>query len=117
MNTTLRLVSIQYALALLIGQDLDLRNMLRKFLPPALRLLNCRSGYIWLYESESDEGAGLEPCYSYPALKIPLVERLPEVAKHLKNIQANGGKIDKAGRLFRLRKVISISCRLVLSDC
>ncbi len=100
MNTTLGLVSIQYALALLIGQDLDLRNMLRKFLPPALRLLNCRSGYIWLYESESDEGAGLEPCYSYPALKIPLVERLPEVAKHLKNIQANGGKIDKAGEVI-----------------
>jgi hypothetical protein len=53
MNATLELVSIQYALALLVGQDLDLRIMLRKFLPPALKLLNCRSGYIWLRQGDS----------------------------------------------------------------
>ncbi len=34
MSPTLELVSVQYALALLVGQDLDLRTMLRKFLPP-----------------------------------------------------------------------------------
>lgn len=69
MTPTLELISIQYALALLVGQDLDLRTMLRKFLPSTLKLLNCRSGYIWLHQHEAVVGVDLpEPAYSYPAL-------------------------------------------------
>lgn len=92
MSSTLELVSIQYALALLIGKDLDLRSMLRQFLPPALKLLNCRSGHIWLHQGELSEEK-LEPCYSYPALNVPLVERLPGMAERLQQIVADNWQV------------------------
>lgn len=58
-----KLTAMQYSLALLIGQDLDLQRMLRKFLPAALRLLQCSAGYIWIDFKNNDA----EPYfYSYP---------------------------------------------------
>lgn len=83
MSAALELVSIQYALALLIGQDLDLRRMLRKFLPSALKLLNSRQGHIWLNRCANTHNNTLLPCYSYPKLNVPLGEKFPSLAEHL----------------------------------
>lgn len=90
MSTTLELVSVQYALALLVGQSLDLRTMLHQFLPPALKLLNCRSGYLWLRRCEPyDTLTGIEPCYSYPKLKIPLADKSATLAAVIQPIADN----------------------------
>ncbi len=102
MNPTLELVSIQYALALLVGQDLDLRIMLRKFLPPALKLLNCRSGYIWLRQADMPDVAVPQPCYSYPSLSSPLPEGQPLLAAHLQRIVASGWRMKKPGEIIEL---------------
>jgi signal transduction histidine kinase len=99
MTPTLELVSVQYALALLIGQDLDLRTMLRKFLPPALRLLNGRSGYIWLLLPEAPAGSVPEPCYSYPVLRAPLVVAQPALASYLQAFAANGWAVRRPGEV------------------
>lgn len=61
---TLRLVSLQYELALLIGQHLRLVPMLKSFFPPALKALQFRAAHVWL---RNEESATLELCYSYPA--------------------------------------------------
>lgn len=90
MKSTQELVSMQYALALLIGQDLDLSRMLRKFLPPALKLLNCKSGFIWLTDRNQDlvalssnhpetKAANIQPTYSYPNLNVLIQEKHPEI--------------------------------------
>jgi signal transduction histidine kinase/CheY-like chemotaxis protein len=90
MNSPIKLVSIQYALALLIGQDLNLRRMLRKFLPPALKLLNCNSGYIWLRTCEPAVSYtdSLEPCYSYPRLHSGLAGKSAALAQQVEQIAA-----------------------------
>ena len=98
MNQTLELVSVQYALALLIGQDLNLRTMLRKFLPPALKLLNCRSGYIWLHQRETADP--MQPCYSYPSLSTPLDQNQPRLAAHLKRIAQQCWQVRKPGEII-----------------
>lgn len=103
MNSTFELVSIQYALALLVGKDLDLRGMLRKFLPPALKLLNCRSGYIWLHTGDAAV-CELEPCYSYPALNAPLVGRWPEVAGRLQEIAAAGWRVKQLEDVIQVQE-------------
>ena len=99
MSPTLELVSIQYALALLIGQDLDLRTMLRKFLPPALKLLNCRSGYIWLHKGITLDNATQAPlpCYSYPTLRGTLETDKPLLATHILRLANQGWSIKKPG--------------------
>ena len=97
MTPTLELVSMQYALALLIGQDLDLRIMLRKFLPPALKLLNCRSGYIWLHQRETAHP--MRPCYSYPTLNTPLDHSQPILAAHLQRIATQDWFVKKPGEI------------------
>lgn len=99
MNPTLELVSVQYALALLIGQDLDLHTMLRKFLPPALKLLNGRSGYIWLRLPEVPAGNVPEPCYSYPVLRTPLAVAQPAMLGYLQQFAANGWIVKKPGEV------------------
>ncbi|MDD5395042.1 MAG: ATP-binding protein [Thiothrix sp.] len=99
MTPTLELVSVQYALALLIGQDLDLRTMLRKFLPPALKLLNCRSGYIWMHKGEPVSDVP-EPCYSYPAVHGALADSQPVLATHLQAITNNGWQVKKPGEII-----------------
>ena len=96
MTSSLELVSIQYALALLVGKDLDLRVMLRKFLPPALRLLNCRSGHIWLPQCpcQATAESDFSLCYSYPSLRVSLNHKLPAVAARLQQIAAAGGRLE-----------------------
>lgn len=90
MSTTLELISVQYALALLVGQSLELRTMLHQFLPPALKLLNCRSGYLWLRRCEPfAKIPGIEPCYSYPKLKIPLANKSATLAAAIQPIADN----------------------------
>lgn len=98
MTPTLELVSMQYALALLIGQDLDLRTMLRQFLPPALKLLNCRSGYIWLHQREIAHP--MQPCYSYPTLNDSLDECQPALAAQLQRIADNQWQVKKPGEIL-----------------
>jgi signal transduction histidine kinase/CheY-like chemotaxis protein len=108
MNSTLELVSVQYALALLIGQDLDLRTMLRKFLPPALKLLNCRSGYIWLHNSKiptCTEHTAPAPCYGYPALHGTLIQDQPLLANEIQRIASQGWQINKPGEIHALAGV------------
>ena len=106
MTPTLELVSIQYALALLVGQDLDLRIMLRKFLPPALKLLNCRSGYIWLRPTDIPEVALPQPCYSYPSLSSPLPEGQPILAEHVQRIVASGWQMKKPGEIIEIQRAV-----------
>lgn len=89
MKSTQELVSMQYALALLMGQDLELNSMLRKFLPPTLKLLNCRSGFIWLTDTNNQLVSllpenkrlhdSLEPTYSYPNLNVPIKDKYPKL--------------------------------------
>ncbi len=102
MNPTLELVSVQYALALLIGQDLDLRTMLRKFLPSALKLLNCRSGYIWLHKGITLDNAkkAPPPCYSYPTLRGTLEMDQPPLAARIQQLANHGWPIKKPGEII-----------------
>lgn len=60
---SLTLVALQYELALLVGQDLRLKPMLRRFFPPALKLLGCKSGHLWL---QCDPSGLFEHRYAYP---------------------------------------------------
>jgi PAS domain S-box-containing protein len=59
-----RLVNLQYELALLVGQQLRLIPMLRRFFPPALKSLGCRAAHVWLC---SDTASPPELRYTYPA--------------------------------------------------
>jgi signal transduction histidine kinase/ActR/RegA family two-component response regulator len=90
MNSPITLVSIQYALALLIGQDLNLRLMLRKFLPPALKLLNGNGAYLWLHTCEpaAPQLNGIEPCYSYPRLHKGLAAHCDALAQQIQALVA-----------------------------
>lgn len=64
--------------------------MLRQFIPPALKLLNCSSGYLWLRCCEPfDKISGIEPCYSYPKLKIPLADKSAALAAAIQPIADN----------------------------
>lgn len=106
MNSTLEVVSVQYALALLVGQDLDLRNMLRKFLPPALKLLNCRSGYIWLYQGKlPPPNQVIEPVYSYPSLRTSLFDDQPLLAEQMLAVAARAWQVKKPGEIVALAGV------------
>lgn len=96
------LVSIQYALALLIGQDLNLQPMLRKFLPPALRLLNCRSGYIWLKHSKQEDN--LTPCYSYPKLNQPVEQQLSEISGKLQTLRNENWQLKQRYEIIQADK-------------
>lgn len=123
MNMTLELVSVQYALALLVGQDLDLRTMLRKFLPPALKLLNCRRGYIWLHNGNIPAditNIAPNPCYGYPALHGTLEQDQPLLAAEIQSIAAQGWQVNKPGDIRTLAGVhyhfmpVGINALLVL---
>lgn len=99
MKETNQLVAIQYALALLIGQEQELHPMLRKFLYPALRLLNCRSAYVWLYQYKPFTTSDHQPCHSYPRLHGPLAEKLPELDDHISRIATGHWQIGKPGEV------------------
>lgn len=62
-NQSLSLIALQYELALLIGQDLRLVPMLRRFFPPTLKLLGCRAAHVWLRDEET---GNLAHRFSYP---------------------------------------------------
>ena len=63
-HPTSRLVNLQYELAMLVGQELQLERMLRRFFPPALKALGCRAAHVWLrHDTESTP----THCFSYPA--------------------------------------------------
>lgn len=59
-----RLVALQYELALLVGQELRLVPMLRRFFPPALKSLGCKAAHVWLHNADT---ARLEARFTYPA--------------------------------------------------
>lgn len=63
-NVTEKLVSIQYALALLIGEHLELSKMLKAFIPTALKMLHCNAAFVWINKKSQSE-----PIYSYPRLR------------------------------------------------
>lgn len=63
-----QLVSMQYALALLIGKDLRLKPMLRQFVPQALKMFNCKAGYLWLWAHCESEEHCSTPAYAYPQI-------------------------------------------------
>ncbi len=63
-NQSLSLIALQYELALLIGQDLRLAQMLRRFFPPALKLLGCRAAHVWLKDGENN---ACKHRFSYPS--------------------------------------------------
>lgn len=108
MKMTLEIVSVQYALALLIGQDLDLRTMLRKFLIPALKLLNGRSGYIWLHNGLVPEDIATtvpNPCYGYPLLQGSLEQELPLLAAELRRVATQAWQVKKPGEIHVLAGV------------
>ena len=63
-NQSLSLIALQYELALLIGQDLRLGPMLRRFFPPTLKLLGCRAAHVWLREETSGV---LSHRFTYPS--------------------------------------------------
>jgi len=60
---SLALVALQYELALLVGQDLRLKPMLRRFFPPALKLIGCKAAHLWL---RNDQTRLFEHRYAYP---------------------------------------------------
>jgi two-component system, sensor histidine kinase len=60
---SLQLLALQYELALLIGQELRLLGMLRRFCPTALKLLGCRVAHVWI----RDQNGPLEHLFSFPA--------------------------------------------------
>lgn len=62
-NGNVQLISLQYQLALLVGQDLRLKPMLQRFFSPALKLLGCKAGHLWL---RCDQSGLFEHRYAYP---------------------------------------------------
>lgn len=64
------LVSMQYSLALLVGRDLQLEPMLRKFMPTALKMLGGSWGAVWLKTDEHLDLDLYKPAYSYPKFSI-----------------------------------------------
>ena len=66
-NHNLGLVSLQYELALVVGQELQLQPMLKRFFTSALKLLGCRAAHVWL----SDEATkGFQHRFAYPGRDV-----------------------------------------------
>ncbi len=85
-NQSLALVALQYELALLIGQELRLGPMLRRFFPPALKLLGCRAAHVWL-----DEKDGEEPVhrFAYPLRESTLLASDPTLLAAMRHYAAD----------------------------
>ncbi len=79
--------AVQYALALSVGQKLQLRPMLRIFVPDCLRMLNGTEGHVWF---QDDKQAELDnPLFSYPKIRIPFSEKYPELKEDIaKNLNS-----------------------------
>jgi len=79
-NQSISLVTLQYELALLVGQELQLTAMLRRFFLPALKLIGCRAGHVWL----RDDGVGLfEHRFAYPLRDAATWSSRPEMVAAL----------------------------------
>ena len=78
---TVSLVTTQYALAMLVKQGPDPIEVLRHFLSPALKLLHCRSGHVWLRDDHSEKG--LVHRYSYPAHEFERIEHYPKLVEKI----------------------------------
>ena len=90
----LSLLSLQYELALLIGQSPRLSAMLRSFMPSALKLLDCRAGHVWL-----DTGTGTAAhCFSFPAREKATLSEDTQLAQL---IEAHQHRPDAAHALTR----------------
>ena len=98
----LSLLSTQYALAMLIGQDLELETMLRRFLPPALKHLHCRGGHVWLCNVGEEGGARCSLRYSYPRVEGNIGRLYPEVAEEVRRLSAEGWENGDRWREIRL---------------
>lgn len=81
---TLRLVSLQYELALLIGQHLRLIPMLQCFFPPALKALQFRAAHVWL---RNEDSGTLELSYSYPASDAKVWRNVSQYADLEENLR------------------------------
>jgi len=90
-----RLVNLQYELALLIGQELRLIPMLRRFIPPALKALGCRAAHVWLC---SDPASLAELRYSYPARDSSVWRDDPRFAEAASGL----GEIPKRPRIAQI---------------
>jgi PAS domain S-box-containing protein len=80
-----RLVNLQYELALLVGQELRLIPMLRRFFPPALKTLGCRAAHVWL---RSDATSLPELRYTYPARDSSVWRDDPQFAEAASGLRA-----------------------------
>jgi len=79
-NHSISLVTLQYELALLVGQELQLTAMLRRFFSPALKLIGCRAGHVWL----RDDGVGLlKHRFAYPLRDAATWSSRPEMVAAL----------------------------------
>jgi PAS domain S-box-containing protein len=92
---TSRLVNLQYELALLVGQELRLIPMLRRFIPPALKALGVRAGHVWL---RSDAASALELRYTYPARDSSVWRDDPRFAETLAGL----GEIPTQPRILKI---------------
>lgn len=79
-NQSLSLVALQYELALLVGQELQLKPMLRRFFLPALKLIGCRAGHVWLRD---DEVGVFEHRFTYPLRDASTWSSRPEMVASL----------------------------------
>jgi diguanylate cyclase (GGDEF)-like protein/PAS domain S-box-containing protein len=98
------LIATQYALSMLVGRELDLTGMWRQFLPPALKLLGCRAGHIWLQCVLSDAGADAIS-FSYPRLAFADMNHAPLVRQSIRKRQSDAvqravEEMIEEGRLF-----------------
>ncbi|MBY0579139.1 MAG: EAL domain-containing protein [Burkholderiales bacterium] len=94
-------VSTQYALATLVRQDPKFIEILRQFLSPALKLLNCGSGHIWLRDELS--GEELIHRYSYPAKEFERIAAYPKLAEKIgKLIPPHAEIITENSAIFHL---------------
>jgi len=64
-HNKLSLLSMQYELSLLIGQDLDLKKMLSQFFVPTIKMLGCQSVQIFI---RADHNSTIEELYAYPSV-------------------------------------------------
>jgi PAS domain S-box-containing protein len=90
-----RLVNLQYELALLVGQELRLIPMLRRFLPPALKALGSRAGHVWL---RSNGSSALELRYTYPARDSSIWRDDPRFAETVAGL----GEIPTQPRILKI---------------
>jgi diguanylate cyclase (GGDEF)-like protein/PAS domain S-box-containing protein len=100
------LIATQYALSMLVGRELDLIGMWRQFLPPALKLLGCRAGQLWMRCALTE--AGEEFNYSYPRQSFADLQSVSLVGQAMGMRKGNGllratdGLIEEAGLFYHL---------------